>query len=56
MSQKRVRVGVIGLGVGEQHLLGFLQDSRCEVTTLCDLTPDHARAVAHRLGAAVRVT
>jgi predicted dehydrogenase len=33
---QRLRVGVIGLGVGEKHALAYAQDPRCELTALCD--------------------
>ncbi len=31
-----LRVGVIGLGVGEQHVAGFRRSPHCEVTVVCD--------------------
>jgi predicted dehydrogenase len=34
---RRLKVGVIGLGVGAQHLAGFDGDDRCEVVAVCDL-------------------
>ena len=44
---RRLRVGVVGLGVGEQHVAGFDADDRCEVVAVCDLDEE-------RLAAAVR--
>ena len=38
MDMKPLRVGVIGLGVGEQHIYGF-QTAGAEVTALCDIDP-----------------
>jgi predicted dehydrogenase len=32
----KLRVGIIGLGVGEQHLLAYRRHLRCEVVALCD--------------------
>lgn len=32
----KLRVGVIGLGVGEQHLLAYRRHPHCEVVALCD--------------------
>ena len=34
-----LRVGVIGLGVGEQHVRGYLNTGKCRVI-LCDLSPE----------------
>lgn len=34
---RRLKVGVIGLGVGRQHVAGFVADERCEVVAVCDL-------------------
>jgi predicted dehydrogenase len=42
-----MRVGVIGLGVGEQHVAGFAAHPSCEVVAVCDLDPEKlARAGA----------
>jgi predicted dehydrogenase len=41
-----LRVGVIGLGVGEQHLEAYARDPRCEVVALCDRDPARLAAVA----------
>lgn len=35
----RLRVGIIGLGVGEQHISGYLKTGECEVI-LCDLSAE----------------
>jgi predicted dehydrogenase len=42
----RLRVGIIGLGVGEQHIAGYLRHPACTVTTLCDIADDKAAAAA----------
>jgi predicted dehydrogenase len=39
---------VIGLGVGEQHILGYESDPRCRVTTLCDNDAEKLKEVAQR--------
>ena len=36
MINTQLKVGIIGLGVGEQHILGYGFSSRCEVVALCD--------------------
>ena len=33
---KEIHAGIIGLGVGEQHLLGFLKNKNCKVKLICD--------------------
>ncbi len=47
MSRK-LHVGIIGLGVGEAHIEGFERDSRCTVSTLCDINADRLAEVAAR--------
>jgi predicted dehydrogenase len=42
----RLRVGVIGLGVGRQHLAGYLQHPHCEVAAVADLSAEKLAAVA----------
>ena len=34
---RKLRAGVIGLGVGEQHIHGYKRHPACEVVALCDL-------------------
>jgi predicted dehydrogenase len=43
-----LRVGIIGLGVGESHIAGYEQDPRARVMTLCDIDRDKLAAVAKR--------
>ena len=33
----KLRVGIIGLGVGEQHIAGFQTHPAVEVAVLCDI-------------------
>lgn len=37
---KRLRAGVIGLGVGEQHIEGYQNHPDCEVVALCDFSDE----------------
>jgi len=41
----RLRVGVIGLGVGRQHLAGYLLHSGCEVVAVADFDAEKLAAV-----------
>ena len=41
-----IGVGVVGLGVGEQHARAFHNHYACEVRTLCDLNMTRARVLA----------
>lgn len=43
-----LRVGILGLGVGERHLAGYRLHPGCEVTTLCDRDGEKLAAVAGR--------
>jgi len=45
---KRLRAAVIGLGIGEQHILGYQQHPQCEVVALCDQSNEKRSEVALR--------
>jgi predicted dehydrogenase len=45
---RRIRVGVLGLGVGERHLEGFAAHPIAEVAAVCDFDPDRLREVVAR--------
>lgn len=36
---RSLNAGVIGLGVGEQHIAGYRSHKDCTVTTICDISP-----------------
>ena len=36
----KIKVGIIGLGVGEQHIEGYQKHPDCEVTALCDFSKE----------------
>jgi predicted dehydrogenase len=36
VQERLLRIGVIGLGVGQQHLVGYENHPNCEVVTVCD--------------------
>jgi len=33
-----LRIGIIGLGVGEKHIDGYMRHPKCQVTAICDLS------------------
>ena len=37
---KKLRAGIIGLGVGEKHIAGYQSHPDCEVTALCDFSEE----------------
>ena len=37
---KRLRAGIIGLGVGEKHIEGYHSHPDCEVVALCDFADE----------------
>ncbi|NMM46322.1 Gfo/Idh/MocA family oxidoreductase [Rhodospirillaceae bacterium KN72] len=47
---KPLKVGVIGLGVGERHIVGYQAIDGVEVTACCDTDPAKMAAVAERRG------
>lgn len=49
-AKARVRVAILGLGMGAFHLDVLRKSPRAQVTMLCDLREDHARSLAERMG------
>ena len=46
MSDKKVRAGIVGLGIGGLHLQGYLECPDAEVLAICDLNEERAKKVA----------
>lgn len=54
VHMKTLRVGIIGLGVGEQHVKAYYQHPNCQVTMLCDESEEKLAAVGRQyLGASL---
>ena len=57
-----MRAGIIGLGVGEQHLKTYQAIEHCEVKSICDIDPEHLvrvgddHGISHRFYDYRRVT
>ena len=49
-----LKIGVIGLGVGEQHVIGYRAIEGCEVVSVCDVDPGKLSEVADRQDVAGR--
>ena len=47
---KPLGVGVVGLGIGEQHAKAFAASDNCELRWLFDILRDQAETVRSRLG------
>jgi predicted dehydrogenase len=45
---KTIRAGIIGLGVGEQHLKSYAAQPGVEVHAICDIDTEHLRKVGDR--------
>jgi predicted dehydrogenase len=45
---ERLKVGIIGLGVGEHHIPGYERHPACEVVSLCDFSPEKLAAAAEK--------
>jgi predicted dehydrogenase len=56
MTSKRLRIGVVGLGVGEQHVIGYKSVPGCEVVSVCDVDEAKLKEVADRQDVAGRHT
>jgi predicted dehydrogenase len=52
----KLRMGVIGLGMGRGHMKAYLADPRCEVVALCDMNAEALKAVADEHGVKGRYT
>ena len=52
---KRLKAGVIGLGVGERHIEGYKSHPDCEVVALCDFS-DEKLALAREKHPGVKLT
>jgi predicted dehydrogenase len=42
---KKLRAGIIGLGVGERHIEGYRRHPRCEVAAVCDISEERLSQV-----------
>ena len=55
-AQRSLKIGVVGLGVGEQHVIGYQAIPGCEVVAVCDIDRERLAAVADRSGVPERYT
>ncbi|MCY2926531.1 MAG: Gfo/Idh/MocA family oxidoreductase, partial [Planctomycetota bacterium] len=53
---KKLRIGVIGVGMGNAHIHGYRQHPSAEVVALADLDANRLEAVANQVGVAKRYT
>ena len=44
-----LRVGVIGLGIGEQHVVGYQKSRHCQIAALCDRKADASERARRRV-------
>lgn len=51
MTSQRVRVAILGAGIGRQHLRGYMGVQNAQVTAICDLNAERAQALADEFGA-----
>ena len=56
MTDKTLKVGVIGLGVGERHIVGYRAIPGVEVRGCCDINPEQLKTVADRQDVDIRAT
>jgi predicted dehydrogenase len=55
-SQKRLRVGVIGLGMGRTHIEGWRQHPQVDVVAIADADAARLQAVGDKFDIAARYT
>jgi len=46
--KKKLKAGIIGLGVGEQHIEGYQKHPGCEVTAICDFSQEKLKKVGDK--------
>ena len=46
--KKKLKVGIIGLGVGEKHIEGYQQHPGCEVVAICDFSQEKLKIVGDK--------
>jgi predicted dehydrogenase len=54
MTAKKLRVGVIGLGIGKSHIEGYRASGDCEVVAIADADPARLAEVGEAYGIAER--
>ncbi len=50
MAAEKVRVGIIGAGIGANHVKGYAQVKEAEVVAICDINTERAQKLAHDHG------
>jgi len=55
MAQKKIRVGIVGMGIGKPNALALDKNSRAQVVALCDLDEERMQAFAPDLTADVKM-
>jgi len=53
---KKIRVGVIGAGIGRVHLSGYAKAADVDIAAVCDIDEDRARRTATEFGAPASYT
>jgi predicted dehydrogenase len=49
-AEQKVRVGIIGAGIGQAHIRGYKQVPEAEIVAVCDLNTERAKQVASDQG------
>jgi predicted dehydrogenase len=50
-SGGKLRAGVIGIGIGSNHMRGYASHPKCELLAICDLNVEQAKKAAEKYGA-----
>ncbi len=46
--KRQLKVGVIGLGIGEQHIIGYNNNPKCKVKTICDFNIEKLKEISEK--------
>jgi len=56
LEQKKIKAGIVGLGVGEAHLRSYQAIPGVEVLSICDINPERLNEIGDRYGVGDRST
>ena len=49
MENKKVRIGIIGMGIwGQKHVAAYKQHSSAEIVAVCDIKENHAKEISSK--------
>lgn len=53
---RKIRIGIVGLGIGQHHVNGYLTHPSAQIVALCDANPERLNSVSDKFDIANRYT